>query len=215
MVLHGLKTCERKLWSASVSCWWAVAQKRAEESWMFHRYQQEQQKRTRLLLAVEEVTVAELAQGGSAPALAAEMGSCLTAQGMVTFATSPWSTWARPRGRWGNMDGCLISFPHLQEQAQGRLVPGFSVWHPSGCFIGNIWFWATRGLLCLMDRDQMMGWWLQGLSDYVKEHHQPSQFSLSLNNTRKLFWLSTFTFNLIFKHLVNTVVGLLINFGIL
>lgn len=27
--------------------------------------------------------------GGSAPALAAEMGSCLTAQGMVTFATSP------------------------------------------------------------------------------------------------------------------------------
>lgn len=50
MEINGLRTHERKLWSANVSCWWRVAQKRAEEPWMFHGDQREQQKRTWLLL---------------------------------------------------------------------------------------------------------------------------------------------------------------------
>lgn len=76
---------------------------------------------------VVEVRMAELAQRGPAPALAAEMSSFLTTQGMVTFATSPWSSWANPRGRWGKMDGC---FPQLStpagagsEQACSCLAP--------------------------------------------------------------------------------------------
>lgn len=157
MEIHGLKTGERQLWSACVSCWWSAAQKRVEESRLFHGHDQEQQKRTWLLLAEWWMWRWQSWLREGQPQL---WGSLLTAQWTVTFATSPWNTWADSRGRWDKMDGMggLIGFLHLQEQSQSILVPDLFVWHHSGCFIGKLWFWARRGLICLMDRDQVMSW---------------------------------------------------------
>lgn len=152
MEIRGLNTGGRQQWPASVSCWWSAAQKRLEESWLLHGYGQEQQEVPWLLLAQRWVCCWQSWLREGQPALAAETGFSSTAQWMVTFTSSSWSTWASSRGRWDKMDVDLISF--LPPDAEN-----------SGVLLESCGFWATKCLICLMEMDQKMSWWLQRLSD--------------------------------------------------
>lgn len=99
---------------------------------------------------VVDVTLAEVAQGGSASALAAEMGFFSDCTGNGHFCYFPLKQLANSRGRWDEMDEW---FNQLSTTAGADLEQACPWSFCSGCFIGKFWVWATRGLVYLMDRD--------------------------------------------------------------
>lgn len=143
---------------------------KVEQSWLPHGYGQNQQERTWLLFA----------KCGNGRAGSLWVQPQLWQQQSVSLNRAVNSRFCyltlkhlSTLNRQARQDGLVVksSFIHLQELTHKRLVPNLSIWHHSShcCFGGKLCCSAMRDLISLMDRDQMMGWWLRRHSYSVKE----------------------------------------------